>query len=217
MKYVIFLFVTVFLIYSCNKDNSTNPDSNYYPSITIGTQIWMNKNLEMDHYRNGDPIPQIKEGMEWDTLKSGAWCYYNYSDSLGKIYGKLYNWYAVNDPRGLAPQGYHIPTKQEWDKLSLFLGGDSIAGSKMKEIGNSHWTSPNLGATNEFGFSALPAGNLGFINNEFRWIGLVGNWWSSSEYNINTGYSRHLGSDYKNLFDNFERKADFLSIRCIKD
>jgi len=116
----------------------------------------MCKNLDVDHYRNGDPIPEVQDSAQWVNLKTGAWCYYNNSDSLGKIYGKFYNWYAVNDPRRLAPIGYHVPSDAEWTVLSTFLGGNKGSGGKMKETDTTHWSSPNKGATNSSGFTALP-------------------------------------------------------------
>jgi uncharacterized protein (TIGR02145 family) len=150
--------------------------------ITIGTQIWTGCNLNVDTYRNGDPIPQVTDNAEWDTLTTGAWCYYNNDPVNGTIYGKLYNRYAVMDPRGLAPAGYHIPSESEWTTLINFLGGVSLAGGKMKEIGTTHWLSPNFAATNSSGFTGLPGSNRQ-DNGIFSGIGLYGTWWSSSSFN----------------------------------
>ncbi len=155
------LFLVIFSIcISCKKDNSTDPDNNNYGTVTIGTQVWMTRNLDVDHYRNGDPIPEVKSASLWKSLTTGAWCYFKNDKDSGVTYGKLYNWYAVNDPRGLAPVGWHIPSDAEWSTLSAYLGGDSIAGGKLKESGTSHWNIPNTGATNVSGFSALPGGWL---------------------------------------------------------
>jgi uncharacterized protein (TIGR02145 family) len=101
--------------------------------VKIGTQVWMSKNLDVSTFRNGEPIPQVQDQEAWRGLKTGAWCYYaNDRSSYGMKYGKLYNWYAVNDPRGLAPKGYHIPSDEEWTVLTDFLGGDGVAADKMK-------------------------------------------------------------------------------------
>ena len=138
--------------------------------VTIGTQIWTSCNLNVDTYRNGDPIPQVTDATTWANLTTGAWCYYNNSSANGTVYGKLYNKYAVDDPRGLAPLGYHIPTDTEWNTLITYLGGTSVAGGKMKEAGTLHWQSPNTGATNISGFTGLgsgfrgAAGGFGLIN-----------------------------------------------------
>ena len=100
--------------------------------IKIGDQTWTIKNLDVTTYRNGDAIPQLEDQEEWANLTTGAWCYYENESDNGTTYGKLYNWFAVNDPRGLAPKGYHIPTDEEWTILSVNLGGESQAGTKMK-------------------------------------------------------------------------------------
>lgn len=130
-------------------------------SVVIGDQKWSLQNLDVERYRNGDDIPYITDPTEWSTANYGAWCYYNDEPSLGI---KLYNWYAVNDPRGLAPIGWWIPTQYEWQQLSTYLGGDSVSGGKLKEEGTTHWDSPNTGADNSSGFTALGTGfrdNLG--------------------------------------------------------
>ena len=113
--------------------------SGYAQTVTIGNQVWTSKNLDVSTYRNGDAIPQVQDANAWENLTTGAWCYYDNDASNGTKYGKLYNWYAVNDPRGLAPKGYHIPTDAEWTQLSDYLGGESKAGTKMKTT--SGWNS----------------------------------------------------------------------------
>jgi uncharacterized protein (TIGR02145 family) len=104
----------------------------YAQTVTIGSQVWASKNLNVSTYRNGDLIPQVQDKEAWDKLTTGAWCYYDNDESNVTKYGKLYNWYAVNDPRGLAPNGYHIPTDSEWETLISYLGGERVAGTKMK-------------------------------------------------------------------------------------
>ena len=158
----------------------TDVDGNKYTFVQIGQQVWMDKNLEVETYRNGDVIPQVTDAKEWAALKTGAWCYHSNNKANGVIYGKLYNWYAVNDPRGLAPKGWHIPSKAEWTTITTFLGGENVAGGKMKATGLSLWNSPNFGATNESGFSGLPGdtryNNIGMFGD----IGSFGIWWSDT-------------------------------------
>jgi uncharacterized protein (TIGR02145 family) len=153
-----------------------------YKTITIGNQKWMAENLNESTFRNGDPIPEIKTVEEWvkaDQEGKPAWCYYNNEIANGKKYGKLYNWYAVNDPRGLAPKGWHIPRDKEWIKLTDFLGGEGGAGRKLKST--SGWKEKGNG-TNETGFSAFPGGGR-FINGTFNGAGSYGYWWSATELN----------------------------------
>lgn len=187
------------------------------PNVAICNQIWMGKNLDVDHYRNGDPIPQVTDPAAWINLTTGAWCYYNNDPALGTIYGKLYNWYAVIDPRGLAPLGWHVPSDAEWTTLSTCLGGDLIAGSKMKEAGTSHWQLPNSGATNSSGFTALPGGNCNFSNGLFYSVGNGGFFWSSTNQNANFTFSRKLSTNYTDLFLDLDSKTEGFSVRCILD
>jgi uncharacterized protein (TIGR02145 family) len=141
------------------------------PTVTIGTQLWTTTNLDVTTYRNGDTIPEVTDQAAWGALTTGAWCYYNNDPSNGAIYGKLYNWFAVNDPRGLAPVGFHVPTDDEFATLGTFLGGDSVAGSKLKS--NTLWN-----GTNESGFSGLPGGAR-FASN-FNGLGSYGYCWSAT-------------------------------------
>lgn len=185
------------------------------PSVTICTQVWMLNNLEVTAYRNGDPIPQVTDPTAWSTLTTGAWCYYNNNTANGPVYGKLYNWYAVNDPRGLAPAGWHVPTDIEWTALRTCLGGNAIAGGKLKEIGTTHWTTPNIGATNSSGFTALPGGHGG--GGSFASIGQFNYLWSSTAYSSMDAVAHYL--DYNNEYFNayYFDKRDGFSVRCIKD
>ena len=158
MKKLLSILVTIILIAACKKSSTSVPvptrsltdiDGNGYDTVKIGSQFWMKQNLNTAHYRNGDIIPQITSTNLWATLYTGAWCWYNNDPAIyAATYGRLYNWYAVNDPRGLAPMGWHVPTDAEWTTLSTSLGGDAAAGGAMKETGTTHWTTPNTGATN---------------------------------------------------------------------
>lgn len=176
--------------------------------VTIGSQIWTTANLDVTTYRNGDPIPEGPAGS-WFGLTTGAWCYYNNDPALGAIYGKLYNWYAVNDPRGLAPEGFHIPTPTEWNTLGTFLGGNSVAGSKLKS--NTLWN-----GTNESGFSALPGGYRD-ANGGYFFIGNYNFFWTSLEFDgINAVYSELSSGTSALSFNNTAKNTGF-SVRCIKD
>ena len=208
MKQTIFTLsiFTLFLV-ACGSEGSKD--------VAIGTQTWMTKNLNVDEFKNGDAVLEASTMEEWIDAcenKQPAWCYYGNDSSLGVQYGKLYNWYAVNDPRGISPEGYRIPGKEDWSKLIDYLGGKTAAGKKMKS--KNIWEGGAVG-TNESGFSAIPGG---FRTSEgFNFFGGSGIWWSSLEINnsVVEGYQiQHFESVYtlnalKNSFG--------LSIRCIKD
>lgn len=187
------------------------------PSVTIGTQIWQSKNLDLTTYSNGDPIPQVTNASQWSNLTNGAWCWYN-NDSVtyAAVYGRLYNWYAVADSRGLCPNGWHVPSDTEWTQLADFLGGRFLAGGALKAITN--WNSPNSGATNSSGFTGLPGGYRG-DNGSFVNLGNVGYFWGSTEYPNYVGgaYCRYLYYSNSNIDRSFNNKPNGISVRCIKD
>jgi len=195
--------------------------------VTIGTQTWMKRNLDVAYYRNGDPIPQVTDPTQWANLTTGAWCYYNNDPALGAIYGKLYNWYAVHDPRGLSPAGWHVPLDNEWKTLEMYLGmsqaqADIIGwrgtneGGKLKETGTSHWSSPNLGATNETGFTALGSGCRNEVST-FYTFGDLGYWWTSSENGTSYAWSRYLASGNEKILRTYHLKNAGFPVRCVKD
>ncbi len=186
-------------------------------TVTIGTQIWMLKNLDVPVYRNGDVIPQVQNPEQWGSTTTGAWCYYGYNITNGTVYGKLYNWFAVNDPRGLAPAGWHVASDAEFTKLSNYLGGGLVAGGKLKEAGTSHWRSPNTGADNSSGFSALPGGYLSNFELWFYSLKEIGTWWTSTKYNTNQSYNWSLGNSSASFGGDpyFNRQGS--SVRCVKD
>ncbi len=236
MKKLICFAILIAIIGSCSKSSSKRPTSEPPPpseplppsgpkspqgpaieSIAIGTQVWMLKNLDVSSYRNGDFIPEVTDSNLWVGLSTGAWCWYrNDSATYAATYGKLYNWYAVNDPRGLAPAGWHIPRDVEWTILSDFLGGDAVAGGAMKEAGAIHWITPNTGATNSSGFTGLPGGarddrgGFSFIEND-------GYWWSSTELNATDAWSRYLGFYGGLLGSTNTTKRIGFSVRCLRD
>ena len=187
------------------------------PSVSICCQRWMSKNLDVAAYRNGDPIPKVTDDAEWAALTTGAYCYYNNdSTTYAATYGKLYNWYAVNDPRGLAPEGWYIPTDFEWTTLGSCLGGNAVAGGPMKEIGTTHWNTPNTGATNLSGFTGLPGGQRdppGF----FSGIGTYGLWWSSTEYDTDLVWYHYLVHTGDGLYRQKDNKRIGKSVRCLRD
>ena len=187
------------------------------PGLQVCNQVWTSFNLDVSTYRNGDPIPHVTDPAVWGTLTTGAYCYYdNDSATYAAIYGKLYNWHAVNDPRGLAPVGWHIPSKDEWDTLITNLGGKPIAGGRMKFPGTDFWTSPNVAATNVSGFSGLPGGyrDLGvFLNN-----GITGYWWTSTSRNTSVAWDTFLNhyAAGAGRIDGYLKRAG-MSVRCVRD
>jgi len=222
---LLFLLAFGLLLGSCSKSNdapattvtpsSCDDTTAPYPTITIGLQVWMQKNLNVCKYRNGDDIPQVQDPTAWAALTTGAWCYYNNDTANGPVYGKLYNWYAVNDPRGLAPTGYHIPSDAEWTTLTTFLGGEPVAGDKMKAT--TLWT-PYSGITNtnSSGFTGLPGGYR-YNNGTFFNVGSHGGWWSSSETSTADAWTRGLDYTIGIAFRINYSKTNGFSLRCLRD
>ena len=199
---VLVLFV-ILVIIACKKENIDNPtngkttvvfnpnvsygsmtdqDGNVYKTVTIGTQTWMAENLRTTKYRDGTAIPNVTDFTAWYYSTTGAYCTYNNTIRLDSIatFGILYNGYAVIDSRNIAPAGWHVPTDAEWKTLTTYLGGDSVAAGKMIEAGTKHWIDPNIGATNESGFSATPAGLLTLLY-MFSALGYGVDYWSSTQ------------------------------------
>jgi uncharacterized protein (TIGR02145 family) len=185
-------------------------------TVTIGSQEWRTKNLDVTTYRNGDVIPEVNDPDEWANLTTGAWCYYKNDNKNGEIYGKLYNWHAVNDRRGLAPKGYHVPSIKEWDELINYLEGIYRAGGKMKEKEYTHWSSPNAEATNSSGFTGLSSGYRD-ASGTFYDIGYLGYWWSSSVFGTKGAWSRKLEYTNGHAYRSNANRANGFSVRCIKD
>lgn len=184
--------------------------------VKICNQVWMIKNLDVTTYRNGDAIPQVTDPVQWENLTTGAWCWYdNDSATYAATYGRLYNWYAVKDPRGLAPQGWHIPSDAEWTTLTDCLGGEDVAGGKMKAV-SSLWASTNVGATNSSGFSGLPAGLINF-DGSFNSVGFAGCWWSNTDSSATEAYYRYLYYFTPVATRSAYVKTIGLSVRCVKD
>ena len=191
-------------------------DGNIYQTIRIGNQWWMTKNLKVSHYRNGDSIPNVTDNATWASLATGAYCSYNDDVNSVATYGRLYNWYAVIDGRNIAPEGWHVSSDAEWQTVVDYLGGDAVAGGKMKETGTAYWISPNTGATNACNFSALPGGNRS-DSGYYYYIGYFARFWSSSEYSGDYAWYRNLGWASTGVERGFGSKHRGFSVRCVKD
>ncbi|MFN5214507.1 MAG: FISUMP domain-containing protein, partial [Bacteroidota bacterium] len=196
----------------------TDQQGNVYKTIVIGTQEWMAENLKTTIYRNGDAIANVTGENQWVNLLTGAWCFYVNNSQYDCPYGKLYNWYAVVDSRNLCPTGWHVPTDAEWTTLTSFLGGETVAGGKMKSTGLQYWFSPNQDATNESGFSGLPGGyRYSYYNGNFSLAVRYGLWWSSTESPPTNAWYRSLGYNYGNAGRSYDVKQDGSSVRCLRD
>jgi uncharacterized protein (TIGR02145 family) len=221
--------------HTCGAANVHNPDLTYgtmtdqegnvYKTIVIGTQEWMAENLNTSIYRNGEAIPTNLDNAAWESTTSGAWAFYNYDASYACPYGKLYNWYTCADARQLCPVGWHVPTDPEWTVLTNYLGGEGVAGGKMKTTGTIEaaieaatglWYSPNAGAINSSGFSGVPGGYR-FVGGGYDNIGDYGIWWSSSEFDTDYAWRRYLyfNDGYANR--DYNRKQIGYSVRCLRD
>jgi len=198
-------------------DSVTDVDGNVYKTIKIGNQTWMAENLRTTRYRNGDAIPNVTDTTEWASTKAGAYCNYNNTNSLDTIatYGRLYNWYAVADERQLAPKGWRVANIQDWDILIEYLGGDSVAGDKMKEIGSTHWIGPNE-SDNSSGFTAQPSG-WRYLSNNCDNLGFYCDLWTSSEYNFVAAGFLYLFSWDSKVYKGINFKNNGYSVRCIKE
>lgn len=191
-------------------------DGNIYQTITIGTQIWMDQNLKTTKYQNGDPIPKVEDNTQWNNLTTGAYCNYNNDETNANIYGHLYNLATATDIRQVCPSGWHVPTDSEWSDLMLFLGGDNVAGGKLKEVGSIHWNLPNTGATNEYGFTALPGGHRDYFG-IYKEMGDYCHFWSSTNDEATSAWSYRMGYSYRNMGRSSSYWMNGYSIRCIKD
>jgi uncharacterized protein (TIGR02145 family) len=207
----------------------TDQNGNTYATIVIGTQEWMAENLRTTTYANGDPIPNVTDNAAWTQLTTGAWAHYQNNAIYENPYGKLYNWYAVADPRNVCPTGWHVPTDAEWSTLVNYLDpfyvpatpSSGTAGGKMKSTGTQYWLAPNEGATNESGFSGLP-GTLRYSNDgsgggNFGGLGADGYWWSASESGAENAWGRFLDLNTADIARfALERRRGY-SVRCLRD
>jgi len=191
-------------------------DGNGYNTVKIGNQEWLVENLKTTKYNDGTPIPLITDQDAWDKRSTPAYCWFNNDAAANKTpYGALYNWHAVKTGK-LCPNGWHVPSDAEWTILTTYLGGESVAGGKLKEAGTNHWNPTNTGTTNESGFSALPGGECSASGN-FNHLKDYGNWWSSSEGGKYSSWYRRM-SNYGGSVDKESYfKSGGFSVRCIKD
>lgn len=200
--------------------NITDADGNSYKTATIGTQTWMAENLKVSKYNDGTSIPNISDDIQWSELTTGAWAYYKKDATNNAKYGKLYNWYAVsktsNGDRNVCPTGWHVPTDAEWTILTDYLGGLTVAASKMKEVGTTSWSSPNSDATNTSLFSALPGGTRHYLGNYYG-FGTNSFWWSASEDNTFVAWYRVLSNSNGSVGRYSVGKKNGFSVRCLKD
>ncbi len=231
MRNLLTLLLVAGLLFSCKDDDETkndeliilegggvsDVDGNSYKTIIIGDQEWMAENLKTTKYKDGTSIPLVNALTPWFDLSTPAYCWYD-NDIGNKItYGALYNWYAVNSSK-LSPAGWHVPSDAEWKKLIDALGGDDVAGGKLKETGTAHWDSPNIDATNFAKFTALPGGYNYASPESFGNIGQNGFWWTSTEFGTDRAYARVLfyhDGTIRQTFDYIKQQG--LSVRCIKD
>lgn len=191
---------------------------NKYKTVIINGKQWMAQNLNVDKYRNGDPIPHVQNASQWIKLTTGAYCYYENNTANGTVYGKLYNYYAVKDPRGLAPLGYHVPTETERNALINSFGGQLKAGGALKGVGSTYWKNPNTGATNESGFNGLPGGIRISTNGNFQRLNMDAGFWTSTLIPSTLAVAMYLSYDNEgSSLGNIGNLKYGLSVRCLKD
>ena len=191
-------------------------DGNLYTTVKIGNQVWMAENLKTTRYNNGTTIPIVLDNASWSNLITPGYCWYNNDEATYKAsYGALYNWHTVS-AGNLCPTGWHVPGNDEWTTLTDYLGGLSVAGGRIKETGTVHWDSPNTGATNESGFTALPGGYRNY-DGIFYISGNAGFWWSASEGDATQALYRYVYSNPSNVISSSTQKKDGFSVRCVRD
>jgi uncharacterized protein (TIGR02145 family) len=202
----------------------TDTDGNVYDAVTIGTQVWTVQNLKTRKYNDGAPIPLVTDNAAWAALTTPGYCWYENETPAGlskrtqiptNIYGALYNGYAVSTGK-LAPKGWHVPTDSDWITLTTFLGGESVAGGPLKEAGTADFASPNVGATNSTGFTALPCGTRS-IDGTYYGVYNDGDWWSSTVYNITSPWSCNMNCRSAAATRNASNFIDGYSVRCVKN
>jgi uncharacterized protein (TIGR02145 family) len=202
------------------QNNVSDIDGNTYKTVQVGTQVWMAENLKTSKYSDSTTIPNITENTQWSQLTTGAWCYYNNDAANNAKYDKLYNWYAVspttNGSKNICPTGWHVPTDAEWTVLTDYLGSESVAGGKLKEVGTTSWYSPNTDATNTSLFTGLPGGYRG-LDGVYSYIGYYGIWWSSQEYTTANAWIRNLNYYNGSAYRGSDNKRNGFSVRCLRD
>ena len=211
----LFLMICTLIVTGCKKDppdevtTVVDYDGNVYNIIKIGDQEWLDRNLAVTHYRNGDQLATALGGDQ------GAWINYDNNPSIGTVYGKLYNSQAVRDTRGLAPEGWHVATRDDWTTLITTAGGLPVAGGKLKETGTTHWDTPNEGATDEYGFKALPGG---YASGSSYYLGKYAGFWTSTivDHSPTGTYMFYLFAENTTVEADWSTPMGF-SVRCVKD
>jgi uncharacterized protein (TIGR02145 family) len=190
-------------------------DGNVYDVIAIGAQEWIGQNLKVTHFSDGSSIENITNSTSWVDTDTAAYCWYNNDISYKNSYGALYNWDAVDNGM-LCPEGWHVPSDGDWDVLINFIGGENVAGGKLKEVGTTHWNSPNTGATNDYNYTALPGGMRDQSGN-FNLIQDQAYFWSSTEAYPSSAWYRYLLKSSAKASRHHQGKMQGFSVRCIKD
>ena len=217
---VLLLIHSFMLINSCKKSNDStikDGDGNVYSSIKIGTQEWLLENLKTTKYRNGDLISSVYPAttdISGESTPKYQWPY-NGDIPNATVFGRLYTWYAATDSRNICPTGWHVPSDADWDTLTTYLGGESLAGGKLKETGTTHWTTPNTGADNSSEFTAIPGGYR-YSNGTFLNTGNYGIWWTSTGSD-NTALYRIVSYNYNAVVRGYSMENFAFSVRCVKD
>ena len=202
-------------------------DGNIYYTVIVAGREWMGSNLKTGSYINGDTIPHLSDDQEWFYARKGGWSFYNNDPEINNIYGKLYNWYAISDDRGLCPAGWDVPSDDEWKELEHHLGmrpssvertglRDRYAGGKLKEKGTDNWSAPNILATDELGFKGLPGGYRQ-SNGQFHNLTENLNMWTSSDHLTYNAFYRNIYHNNAGIYRNIYSKNGGFSVRCIKE
>lgn len=198
----------------------TDIEGKTYKTVVIGTQVWMAQNLRTTKFNDGTSIPLVTGDGEWSNLVTPGYCWFNNNDSIFEnIYGAYYNWFAVTSGN-LCPVGWHVPSDTEWQTLIDYLGGSKIAGSKLKETGTNNWVNTNKDATNQSGFTALPAGLRGALDGTFGGQGDYGGWWSTTEFSsspLGAVWIRWVHADTTVAARNEIFKKDGFTVRCLEN
>lgn len=212
---IVYIIGCLFSLTNCSSDQPITNNENNNKTVVIGKQIWTTKNLDVQTYSNGDTIPNIEDNLEWISLKTGAWCYYLNDDETGKSFGKLYNWYAINDPRGIVPVGFKIPSEADFNVLNDLLCHQTKNCSGTLKSTSSFWNQPNIGATNKSNFNALPAGFRAADGN-FNDINQAAYFWSASEINERSAFRLSLHHSNEWIDQDFSNKTAGFSVRLLK-
>jgi len=236
--YLLSLLIS-FTYLGCNKDKNdtleetllnkdlhygevSDLDGNIYATIKIGNQNWMAENLRTSHYANGDLIPNVPESNEWINLTSGAWVHYENNPELNALHGKLYNWHAIQNAKGICPKGWHVPSNEEWNTLLNYLGGKEIAGGKLKSKLLNAWAfhfngqSTESEPNNESGFSSVASGSRS-VDGMFGLMSFRATYWSSNEYSASDAYTREIfwNGDAAGSFNEYKKNG--YSCRCVQN